>query len=71
MFVAKIHNNSLGACYEVESEEKGIELIQEMAEIQLERPLTDEEMGDLYNYLEVTNFEDTDNHYTWAIGIIE
>lgn len=68
MFVAKIHNNSLGACYEVESEAEGIDMIRGMAENQLQRPLTDEEIDDLHNYLEVINFDDADNHYTWAIG---
>jgi hypothetical protein len=68
MFVAKIHNSSLGACFEVESEAEGIDFIRGMAEDQLDRPLTDEEIDELHNNLELFNDEDMDNHYTWSIG---
>ncbi len=71
LFVAKIHNNSLGSCQEVSSYEEGIDLIREMAEEQLGRPLEDEENECLINEYEVYNDEDADNVYTWSIGALD
>lgn len=70
MFVAKIHNNSLGSCIEVSSYEEGIDLLRGMAEEQLDRELTPEEIDGLVNDYEVTNNEDSDNWYTWSIGTL-
>jgi hypothetical protein len=68
LFVAKIHNNILGACTEVSSYEEGIDLLRGMAEEQLDRELTPEEIDGLVNEYEVYNDEDADNVYTWSIG---
>ncbi len=68
LFVAKIHNNSLGSCYEVSSYEEGIDLIKGMATEQLNRELTDEEIDDVVNSYELYNDDDADNVFTWSIG---
>jgi hypothetical protein len=45
IFVAKIHNNSLGSCISIESYEEGKVLIRKMAEEQFQRPLTESELA--------------------------
>ena len=70
IFVAKIHNNSLGACIPVNSYDEGIDLIKGMAVEQLNRELTDEEIDDVINSYELYNDEDSDNIYTWSVGIM-
>ena len=69
--VARIHNNSLGSVTEVSSEEEGQSLIRGMAEEQFERGLTDEEIDDLENNLEIYNEDDSDNIFCFSLGIIE
>lgn len=69
--VAKIHNGSLGRTFEVEDQDKGIDCIRDMAEEHLGRELTPEEIDELDNNFELVNDEDSDNQYTWAIGIVE
>jgi hypothetical protein len=71
MFVAKIHNNSLGNCIAIESYEKGKEMIRKMAEKQFERVLTKEELEQIENDLELYNDDDADNVYTFVIGTTE
>lgn len=69
--VAVIHNNSLGQTIRVDSSDAGKDLILELAEKQLERALTNEEIIVLESNYEVYNDEDSDNVYCWAIGIVE
>ena len=71
MFVAKIHNNSLGACISIESYEEGNELIKKMAEDQFGRPLTEREMEDIVDNMELYNDDDMDNVYTFSISSAE
>lgn len=67
----KIHNNSLGKTIAVDSETMGKALIQTWAEEQFGRPLTDEEINNLDDTLEIYNDEDSDNIYTFSLGIVE
>lgn len=69
--VVKIHNESLVRIFSVANEEEGIQLIKEMAEDQLERKLTEEEIETLEDTHELFKDEDWDNHYCWAIGEVE
>lgn len=69
--VARIHNNSLGRVIEVSSEEEGKNIIRGMAEEQFGRPLTDEEIDDLHDKLEIYNEEDSDNLFCFSLGIVE
>jgi hypothetical protein len=71
LIVVKIHNNSLGRMFSVKDEAEGIQFIKGMAEDQLERELTVDEMEELENNLELFNDEDHNNEYCWAIGKIE
>jgi hypothetical protein len=71
IIVAKIHNNTLGKCISVETLEDGKELIKSWAGEQFQRPLTQDELDSLEEVLEVYNDEDSDNHYTFTIGILE
>lgn len=71
MFVAKIHNNSLGNCIAIESYEEGKELIRKMAVEQFGRELTNEELEQIENDMELYNDDDADNVYTFAIGSAE
>ena len=71
MFVAKIHNNSLGACISIESYDAGKALIKKMAEEQFQRPLTESELEDIDDNMELYNDDDADNVYTFSIGAAE
>lgn len=71
MFVAKIHNNSLGACISIESYEEGKALIRKMAEEQFQRPLTELELEAIENEMELYNDDDMDNVYTFSISAAE
>jgi hypothetical protein len=75
IIVAKIHNQSLGKCFFVETIEEGKELIKSWWHDQFGFPLenTDEEsrLDDLEDQLECYNSDDHDNHYTFSIGIVE
>ncbi len=68
--VARIHNNSLGSVIEVSSEEEGKDIIRGMAEEQFDRPLTDDEIDELENNMEIYNEEDADNLFCFSLGII-
>ena len=71
MFVAKIHNNSLGSCISIESYEEGKVLIRKMAEEQFQRPLTESELASIEDEMELYNDDDADNVYTFSIGAAE
>jgi hypothetical protein len=68
---AKIHNNKLGACLEVSSEEEGIKIVKEWAESMLGRSLNEEEDFALNNDLEIFNEDDLDNIWCYSIGMVE
>ena len=67
----KIHNNSLGKVVSVSSEDEGKDVLRGMAEEQFRRPLTDGEIDDLNDRLEIYNDDDSDNIYTFSLGIVE
>ena len=71
IIVAKIHNNTLGKCISVDSIETGKDLIKSWVGEQFSRPLNEDELEGLENELEVYNDEDTDNIFTFSIGILE
>lgn len=68
MFVARIHNSSLGSCFEVSCEEDGIAMIIDMAEAQLGRKLDDSEIEEIKNNLDFYNDDDPDNIYCFSLG---
>ena len=69
--VARIHNNSLGRVIEVSSEAEGKDIIRSMAEEQFDRPLTEHEIEDLENNMEIYNEEDFNNLFCFSLGILE
>jgi hypothetical protein len=71
IIVAKIHNNSLGKCIEVDTFQEGIDLIKGAAAEQLGRELEPEELEDLENTYEFSDFSDSSNQYTWSVGETE
>ena len=71
LIVCRIHNNSLGKVLSVSSEEEGKDIIRGWAEEQFQRPLKDEEIDDLNDKLEIFNNEDSDNIFTFSLGIVE
>lgn len=71
MIVTTIHNSSLGACYSVSDWSEGVKEIKKMAKGILGRDLTDEEQEDLESMGEIHDFSDSDNHYSFCIGIVE
>lgn len=68
---ARIHNNSLGKVVEVFSESEGKDILRGWAEDQFQRPLTDEEIDDLEDNLEICNEDDPDNIFCFSIGLVE
>jgi hypothetical protein len=71
LVVVKIYNNSLGRMFGVSSYEEGQTLIQKLAEEQLDRSLTLDEIDEIENNQELYIKQDDDNHYCWALGGIE
>lgn len=69
--VCRIHNNSLGKTIAVENEDEGKDVLRGWAEEQFQRPLTDTEIDDLNDKLEIYNDEDSDNLFTFSLGIVE
>jgi hypothetical protein len=69
--VVKIHNQSLGKVIEVDSIEKGFNIIHEWFKDQFDRVMCDDELDDLENLMEINIEEDDVNQYTFAVGIIE
>jgi hypothetical protein len=69
--VVKIHNNSLGSITSVPSFDEGKEVLRKMAEEQLDRPLDNEELERLENEMEIFDDSDSDNIYTFSIGLVD
>lgn len=69
--VVKIYNQSLGKVVEVESIEKGFNIIHEWFEQQFGRVMDNDELDDLENLMEISIEEDNVDQYTFAVGIIE
>lgn len=67
--VIKIHNNSVSNVLTAKNEDEAKDLARGAAENQFGRPLTDEEIDDLNDKLEIYNDEDSDNLYTFSIWI--
>ena len=68
LFVARIHNNTLGNCVMVPTIEEGQELIRQYVKDQFGRDLTENENASLENDYEFYNDDDADNIFTFAIG---
>ena len=68
LFVARIHNNTLGSCVMVGTITDGINLIREYVQDQFNRELTADENDRLENDYEFYNDDDADNIFTFAIG---
>jgi hypothetical protein len=71
IIVAKIHNQSLGKCVFVDTVEDGKNVIRDWFFEQFDRVINADEIDTLENQLEVYNDEDSDNNFTFSIGIIE
>jgi hypothetical protein len=69
--VAKIRNKSLARVVEAKGEEDGKDILRGWAEKQFGRGLTDEEIDDLENNLEIYNEDDADNIFCFSLGITE
>jgi len=69
--VAQIHNNSLGSVISVESEEEGKQQVKLLAEDQLKRHLTNEELDEIEQTNQYINEEDSDNVWSVSVGIVE
>ncbi len=70
LFVARIHNNSLGSCVMVETIEEGLNLIRQYVKDQFNRELTTEENDILENNNEFYNDDDMDNVITYSLGCL-
>ena len=70
LFVARIHNNSLGSCVMVETIEEGLNLIRQYVKDQFNRELTTEENDNLENNQEFYNDDDPENIVTFSVGIV-
>ena len=68
LFVARIHNNTLGNCVMVPTIEEGQELIRQYVKDQFGRDLTENENEILENDCEFYNDDDVDNIITFSIG---
>ena len=68
LFVARIHNNTLGSCVMVGTITDGINLIREYVKDQFGRDLTADENDRLENDYEFYNDDDVDNIFTFSIG---
>ena len=71
LFVANIHNNSLGSCTPVEDWDDGIALVREIAEEKMGRELNAEEMDALANEGQITNEDDIDNVWCVSLGTLD
>lgn len=70
MFVARIHNNLLGQCIEIENYEQGTKVIQDWCQEQ-GFTLTDEEIADIENSGEYFNDDDDENVYSFQIAELD
>lgn len=70
LFVAYIYNNSLGSCQEVSSSDEGVTLIKTLVKEKLGRDLTIDEIEQIDNHHEYYNDDDSDNIFTYSIGVI-
>jgi len=71
LIAVSIHNNLLGKCQAVSSEEEGRDLIKSWAENQFHRPLTLGEEKDLEEFSYIYNASDPENIFTFSLGIVE
>ena len=68
LFVARIHNNSLGSCVMVGTITDGVNLIREYVKDQFSSDLIAEENEILENDYEFDNDDDADNIISFSIG---
>jgi len=71
IIVTKIHNNSLGKVVSASSFDEAKDILRGWAEKQFQRPLTDEEIDDLEDEMEIYDDTDSDNIYSFSVGIVE
>ncbi len=67
--VIKVHNNEIGRCISVETQDEGESLIVELVKEKLGRDLTSNELSTIANDMEHFCEDDQDNQ--WAIGLAE
>ncbi len=70
MFVARIHNNSLGSCFPVDSSEEGVEKIKEI----LKREgvtLSEAQLEELEDTYEIILDNDPDNITSFTVGMLD
>ena len=70
LFVARIHNNTLGSCVMVGTITDGINLIREYVKDQFNRELTADENDRLENDWEFYNDDDVENIVTFSVGTL-
>lgn len=70
LFVARIHNNTLGSCVMVGTITDGINLIREYVQDQFNRELTADENDRLENDCEFYNEDDLGNVITFTVGVL-
>ena len=71
IFVARIHNGSLGTCVRVNSFVDGENVIRDWVRDQFGRDITEDENEILVNTGEFYSDEDADNEYTFSLGMLE
>lgn len=71
LFVARIHNGSLGTAVHVNSMEDGETVIRAWVKDAFNRELTQEENEILEETAEFIDNSDSDNNFTFSIGEIE
>lgn len=69
MFVARIHNNSLGSCIEVDSFDTGVKIIKKLVQESSLR-LDDDDIWKIEEIGEYHNFDDSDNYVSFCIGML-
>lgn len=67
--VIRVHNNHVGKCKSVQSQDEGISLVKEWAEEKLNRKLTEKEIESIENNAEIYNEDDADNQ--WVVALME
>ena len=66
--IIKLHNMSVSNVIQTSSEETAKLMIRDMFFEKIGRVMSDEEIDDLEDHLEITNDDDHDNHFTWSIN---
>jgi hypothetical protein len=71
IIVASVHNNRLGPCINVDSFDDGKEQVKQLSKEKLVRDLTLEEIEEIDNNGEFYCDEDSNNVWSYSVGIVE